>query len=145
MLHVQRAAYLRMIEPRERDAEIVRNSLFGNGSSVNLNTLIEIACSRPSSELQCIKQAYRSRYNSDLEQDVTTKINSGFKEVITINYQGKYLLHVSVYRHIGVPSLKSSNDSKSCLQLMISIVCTPVCTYILMYNNHRSITNCPKN
>ncbi|KAF3968257.1 hypothetical protein CMV_007830 [Castanea mollissima] len=90
-----RAAYLRMIEPRERDAEIVRNSLFGNGSSVNLNTLIEIACSRPSSELQCIKQVYRSRYNSDLEQDVTTEINSGFKEILMAilkscrNYGGK--------------------------------------------------------
>ncbi|KAF5448514.1 hypothetical protein F2P56_029040 [Juglans regia] len=73
-----RAAYLRMIEPQERDAEITRNSLFGG--SVNLNTLIEIACTRPSSELQCIKQTYRSRYNSELEQDVTAKVRGGFKE-----------------------------------------------------------------
>lgn len=100
MFHVQRAAYLRMIEPQERDAEIVRNSLFGNGSSVNLNTLIEIACSRPSSELQCIKQAYRSRYNSDLEQDVTTKINSGFKEVITDKLPREILIaHQCVRTH----------------------------------------------
>ncbi|XP_041011743.1 annexin D2-like isoform X2 [Juglans microcarpa x Juglans regia] len=75
---VARAAYLRMIEPQERDAEITRNSLFGG--SVNLNTLIEIACTRPSSELQCIKQTYRSRYNSELEQDVTAKVRGGFKE-----------------------------------------------------------------
>jgi hypothetical protein len=69
-----------MIEPQERDAEIMRNSLFG-GSTVNLNAFVEIACSRPSQELQCIKQTYRSRYSSDLEQDVTAKINGGFKEV----------------------------------------------------------------
>ncbi|KAG6711125.1 hypothetical protein I3842_05G037600 [Carya illinoinensis] len=75
-----RAAYLRMIEPQERDAEITRNSLFGG--SVNLNTLIEIACTRPSSELQCIKQTYRSRYNSELEQAVTTKVSGGFKEIL---------------------------------------------------------------
>lgn len=78
-LHIQRAAYLRMIDPQERDAEIMRNSLFGG--SVNLSTLIEIACTRPSSELHCIKQTYRSKYNSDLEQDITNKISGGFKEV----------------------------------------------------------------
>ncbi|KAE8009160.1 hypothetical protein FH972_005612 [Carpinus fangiana] len=75
-----RAAYLRMAEPQERDAEIMRNSLFGG--SLNVNTLVEIACSRPSEELQRIKQAYRSRFNSDLEQDVTAKINGGFKEIL---------------------------------------------------------------
>lgn len=88
-----RAAYLCMNEPQERDAEIMRNSLFGG--VVNLNTLIEIACTRPSSELQCIKQTYRSRYNSDIEQDVTGKINGGFKEILLAvlkscrNYGGK--------------------------------------------------------
>ncbi|KAJ7968179.1 Annexin-like protein [Quillaja saponaria] len=88
-----RAAYLSMREPQERDAEIMRNSLFGG--NLNLNTLIEIACTRPSSELMCIKQSYRSWYNSDLEQDVNVKINGGYKEILLAvlkscrNYNGK--------------------------------------------------------
>ena len=77
-----------MAEPQERDAEILRNSLFGG--SVNVNTLVEIACSRPSEELQRITQVYRSRYNSDLEHDVTAKINGGFKEVTTYTWKDYY-------------------------------------------------------
>lgn len=74
-----RAAYFRISEPQERDAEMMRNSLYGG--SVNLNTLIEIACTRSSSELQAIKQAYSSLYNSNIDQDVAQKVNGGFKEV----------------------------------------------------------------
>lgn len=49
---------------------------------MDLNMLIEITCSRSSSQLQSIKQSYRSRYKSDIEQDVSTRIKGGFKEVI---------------------------------------------------------------
>ncbi|KAI4296347.1 hypothetical protein L6164_036313 [Bauhinia variegata] len=75
-----KAAYLRMSEPQERDAEIMRNSIFGG--SLNLNTLIEIICTRSSSDLQCIKQTYRSRYNSDLEQDVHVTVKGGYREIL---------------------------------------------------------------
>ncbi|KAK9110661.1 hypothetical protein Sjap_018721 [Stephania japonica] len=66
-----RLAYLRMREPHELDAEIIRDSLFG--TRVDLNTLIEVVCTRNSAELQAVKQAYRSRYNLDIEQDVSLK------------------------------------------------------------------------
>ncbi|KAK9286681.1 hypothetical protein L1049_015082 [Liquidambar formosana] len=88
-----RAAYLCMNEPQERDAEIMRNSL--SGGRVNLSILIEIACTRLSSELQCIKQAYHSRYSCDIEQDVTLKVSGGFREILLAvlkscrNYGGK--------------------------------------------------------
>lgn len=75
-----RAAYFRISEPQERDAEMMRNSIYGG--SVNLNTLIEIACTRSSSELQAIKQAYSSLYNSNIDQDVALKVNGGFKEIL---------------------------------------------------------------
>ncbi|GMP39044.1 hypothetical protein CsSME_00010041 [Camellia sinensis var. sinensis] len=75
-----RAAYFRISEPQECDAEMMRNSLYGG--SVNLNTLIEIACTRSSSELQAIKQAYSSLYNSNIDQDVALKVNGGFKEIL---------------------------------------------------------------
>ncbi|KAK6925352.1 Annexin repeat, partial [Dillenia turbinata] len=74
-----RAICLRMREPQERDAEILRNSIYGG--SINFNILIEIVCTRPSSELHCIKLAYGNRYHSDIEQDVALKTTGGFKEV----------------------------------------------------------------
>ncbi|KAK9134314.1 hypothetical protein Syun_013644 [Stephania yunnanensis] len=75
-----RLAYLRMREPRELDAEIVRDSLFG--TRVDLNTLIEVVCTRDSAELQAVKQAYHSRYNLDIEQDVSLKASGNFKEIL---------------------------------------------------------------
>lgn len=71
-----------MSKPQERDAEIMRHSLFGG--RINLHNLIEVACTRSSLELHFIKQAYNSRFNSNLEQDMGTKLNSGFKEVTLI-------------------------------------------------------------
>ncbi|XP_059653328.1 annexin D2-like [Cornus florida] len=88
-----RAVYLRMSEPQERDAETMRNSLYGG--NVNLNTLIEVACTRSSIELQSIKQTYSSQYNSNIDQDVAFKVNGGFKEILLAilkscrNYGGK--------------------------------------------------------
>ncbi|KAL5714563.1 hypothetical protein ACHQM5_016507 [Ranunculus cassubicifolius] len=88
-----KVAYLRMSEPQLRDAEIIRNSLFG--ARVDLNTLIEVICTRSSAELHVIKQSYRSQYNSDTEQDVSTKVQGGFKEILVAvvrssrNYGGR--------------------------------------------------------
>ncbi|KAF5189236.1 Annexin a13 [Thalictrum thalictroides] len=78
---LSRAAYLRMSEPHERDAEIIRDALYG-ARVVDLNTLIEVICTRSSLELQSIKQTYHSQYNSDIEQDVTLKAHGGFKEIL---------------------------------------------------------------
>ncbi|XAR53065.1 hypothetical protein NMG60_11021462 [Bertholletia excelsa] len=75
-----RAAYLRMSEPQVRDAEMIMNSL--HGGSVNLNTLIEVACTRTSPELLIIKQVYRSRYNSNIDQEVALKVTGGFREIL---------------------------------------------------------------
>ncbi|MBA0854849.1 hypothetical protein Goshw_005884 [Gossypium schwendimanii] len=88
-----RIAYLRMVEPYERDAQLLRHSLFGG--SLNLNTLIEVACTRPSSELLQIKHCYQTQYKSDLEKDLTMKISGGFKEILVTvlrscrNYRSK--------------------------------------------------------
>ncbi|KAA8546843.1 hypothetical protein F0562_003233 [Nyssa sinensis] len=71
---------LRITEPQERDAELVRDALFG--WRVNLNTVIEVASTRSSSELHFIKQAYSCRYNSNLEQDIAQKTDGTFKEIL---------------------------------------------------------------
>ncbi|XP_058185090.1 annexin Gh1-like [Rhododendron vialii] len=74
------AVYLRMSEPQERDAEIIREALFGR--RVNVNTLVEVVSTRSSTELHSIKQAYRFRYNSEIEQDMAHTISATFKEIL---------------------------------------------------------------
>ncbi|XP_073013688.1 annexin D6-like [Typha latifolia] len=75
-----RVAYLRACEPSNRDAELIRNSLFGK--NLDLDVLIEIVCTRSSSELISIKLAYHARYYSDLERDVSSKTNGNIKEIL---------------------------------------------------------------
>lgn len=79
MCFTQRVAYLRASEPSERDAEIVRGALFGQ--SLDPDTLTEIVCTRSSLELSSAKNAYQARYNSNLEQDVSSKAIGSLKEV----------------------------------------------------------------
>ncbi|XP_038975873.1 annexin D7-like [Phoenix dactylifera] len=75
-----RVAYLRASEPPERDAEIVRGALFGQ--SLDPDTLTEIICTRSSLELSSAKQAYQAQYDSNLEQDVSSKTIGSLKEVL---------------------------------------------------------------
>ncbi|KAF8044144.1 hypothetical protein BT93_A2202 [Corymbia citriodora subsp. variegata] len=77
---LNRLAYLRVSDPQSRDAEILRKLLLAG--SINLGTLIEITCTRSSSELHHIKQQYHSRYQSDLERDISMKVSGGFKEIL---------------------------------------------------------------
>ncbi|RZC64594.1 hypothetical protein C5167_008286 [Papaver somniferum] len=76
-----RVVYLRLSEPNARDAEMLWNAVFGSGS-VNLSTVIEILCSRPSLELYSVKQAYHYVYNTNLEHDLALKISGSFKEIL---------------------------------------------------------------
>lgn len=86
---IKRVAYLRLNEAKARDAEILRSSLFGG--SVNLNTVVEIICTRSSYELHCIREHYRSRYQSDAEKDVSMKISGSFSEVFHHNLIKSFL------------------------------------------------------
>ncbi|XAR73349.1 hypothetical protein NMG60_11007293 [Bertholletia excelsa] len=72
--------YLRISEPADRDAEILRDAMFG--WRVNLNILIEVVITRSSSELLSIKEAYRFRYNSEIEQDIAHKTSGSYKELL---------------------------------------------------------------
>ncbi|XP_077213214.1 annexin D2-like [Tasmannia lanceolata] len=75
-----RVAYLHMREPHERDAEMLRGALFG--SSVDPDILTTIVCTRLPSDLRSVKQAYRARYNSNIEQDLATKTKGNLKEIL---------------------------------------------------------------
>ncbi|CAL5323876.1 unnamed protein product [Camellia sinensis] len=83
--------YLRINDAQERDAEIVREALWG--WRVNLSTVIEVVSTRSSSELHSIKKAYSFRYNSEIEEDIAHKTNGNFKEKIlltVVKSSGKY-------------------------------------------------------
>ncbi|KAL3527770.1 hypothetical protein ACH5RR_012426 [Cinchona calisaya] len=73
--------YLRINEAEQRDAELVRDSLFG-WNAVNLSVIIEVVCTRSSAELYSIKQAYRTCYGSNIEQDISQKTSGNFKEIL---------------------------------------------------------------
>ncbi|KAK3011244.1 hypothetical protein RJ639_010699, partial [Escallonia herrerae] len=72
--------YLRISEAQEHDAAIARDAMFG--WRVNLRNLIEVVCTRSSSDLNSIKQAYRVRYSSNFEQDIASKTAGSYKEVL---------------------------------------------------------------
>ncbi|KAG9451586.1 hypothetical protein H6P81_011551 [Aristolochia fimbriata] len=72
-------AYLRICEPHERDAQSLRGGLVG--SCVDLNTITEILCTRSTLDLQNVRQAYLTKYNADIGQDVVLKTNGNTKEV----------------------------------------------------------------
>ncbi|XXG61179.1 hypothetical protein AAC387_Pa04g2895 [Persea americana] len=75
-----REVYLRLGEPHEREADIVRGALFSG--IVDVDTLTEIICTRPSTELRAVRQAFHALYNSNVEQDITLKTNGHLKELL---------------------------------------------------------------
>ncbi|XWS39706.1 hypothetical protein CRYUN_Cryun18bG0078000 [Craigia yunnanensis] len=66
-----------------------------SGKESKLARESEVQQKEPSSELLKIKHAYQTRYNSDLEKDLTMKVNGGYKEIMLAvlkschNYGGK--------------------------------------------------------
>lgn len=68
-----------MSEASERDAEIIRAALFS--SNADLNTIVEIICTRSTSELKSCEQTYQIMYNSKLEKDVSNKTKGSMREV----------------------------------------------------------------
>ncbi|XP_020255451.1 annexin D7-like [Asparagus officinalis] len=75
-----RVLYLQLSEPHNRDAEIIRRTF--SGRSLDLSILTEIICTRSSSDLRIVKEAYHSRYNADLRQDISYKMSGILKEIL---------------------------------------------------------------
>ncbi|PKU74900.1 Annexin D5 [Dendrobium catenatum] len=84
---MQYMVYLQLCEPSDRDAEIIRRAMYANKTDLKL--VMEIICTRSSLELLSIKQAYRVKYISLLEQDILTKANGSLKEVIVLLFLKK--------------------------------------------------------
>ncbi|KAF3324318.1 annexin D7-like protein [Carex littledalei] len=75
-----RLAYLRAIEPCNRDADLIKEALFAH--TPNINMITEIICTRPSSQIVSLKRAYQAQYNTSIDHDVSNKTNGTMKEVL---------------------------------------------------------------
>ena len=68
-----------MLEPVERDAAILRDALHGLGT--NDIALIEIICTRTTSQLEAIQRAYNSMYKRNLHADITSDTSGDYRTV----------------------------------------------------------------
>jgi annexin A7/11 len=63
----------------EYDAEQLRKAMKGAGTDES--TIIEILCTRNNSEIQAIKQMYKTKYSRDLEKDLMSETSGHFRRL----------------------------------------------------------------
>ncbi|URE24493.1 ANX [Musa troglodytarum] len=88
----ERAVLLWTLDPADRDAQLANEALRGWDRSNRV--LIEIACTRHSSELFDAKRAYHLRYKRSLEEDVAKYTTGDFRKLL--------IPLVSSYRYEGI-------------------------------------------
>ena len=79
------------LEPGERDALLV-NEATKRWTSSN-QVLMEVACTRTSTQLLHARQAYHARFKKSIEEDVAHHTTGDFRKVIIIPLN----VHVSSY------------------------------------------------
>ncbi|CAL9136356.1 unnamed protein product [Musa textilis] len=88
----ERAVLLWTLDPADRDAQLANEALRGWNPSNRV--LIEIACTRNSSELLDMRRAYHLRYKRSLEEDVSKYTTGDFRKLL--------MPLVSSYRYEGI-------------------------------------------
>ncbi|THU47249.1 hypothetical protein C4D60_Mb09t13510 [Musa balbisiana] len=76
----ERAVLLWSLDPADRDAQLANEALRGWNPSNRV--LIEIACTRNSSELIDVRRAYHLRYKRSLEEDVAKHTTGDFRKLL---------------------------------------------------------------
>lgn len=76
----ERAVLLWMEDAADRDAVILRDALKGWGT--NDRALIEVICSRTSSQLQAIRHAYYARFRRSLEEDIRSDTSGNYRKLL---------------------------------------------------------------
>ncbi|XP_058179117.1 annexin D5-like [Rhododendron vialii] len=74
---LKEAVLLWMREPGDRDAKLVQQALTGE-----FNIAIEVICSRTPSQIQALKQAYRSMSGVDLDKDIGNHASFDHKKLL---------------------------------------------------------------
>eukprot|EP00250_Pteridium_aquilinum_P016456 c23111_g1_i1 orf=346-1299(-) len=76
----ERAMLLWMEDAAERDAIIIRDAIVGWGTK-DL-ALIELICTRTGSQLQAIRQAYNTRFQRSLDDDIASDTTGDYRKLL---------------------------------------------------------------
>lgn len=112
--HLKKAILLWMQNPLERDLSTLRQAL--TGPIIELKAATEIICSRSSSQIRQIKQAYTPTYGTQLEYDVDAHTSGNHKQLMlaylsTTRYEGPEIDRVLVEN--DVKSIHKFGDRKA--------------------------------
>ncbi|KAF2316669.1 hypothetical protein GH714_042010 [Hevea brasiliensis] len=105
--NLKKALLLWMQTPMERDITTLRQALTGHIPHPELKIATEIICSRTSSQIRQIKQAYTSTYDTYLEIDVEAYASGNHKQLM--------LAYLSTTRYEGpeIDRVLVENDAKA--------------------------------
>lgn len=101
---VQKAVLLWVLDPEERDAVLVYDSV--RKWSPGNRALIEIACTRSSEELLAARRAYLARYKRSIEEDVAVHSKGDFKKVTVFHFSPCIIF--ALYGYINLFNLLSN-------------------------------------
>ncbi|KAF2305698.1 hypothetical protein P3X46_032822 [Hevea brasiliensis] len=103
--HLKKAVLLWMQNPLERDLTTLKQALTGHIPELKIAT--EIICSRTSSQIRQIKQAYASTYDVNLEHDIEAHASGNHKQLM--------LAYLSTTRYEGpeIDRVLVENDAKT--------------------------------
>ncbi|KAK6933943.1 Annexin repeat, partial [Dillenia turbinata] len=78
-----KAVILWTYDPPERDARLANKALKARKKSIkNLQVLVEITCASSPHHLMAVRQAYCSRFNCSLEEDITSYISPPLRKLL---------------------------------------------------------------
>ncbi|KAJ9152997.1 hypothetical protein P3X46_026492 [Hevea brasiliensis] len=105
--NLKKALLLWMQTPMERDITTLKQALTGHIPHPELKIATEIICSRTSSQIRQIKQAYTSTYDTYLEIDVEAHASGNHKQLM--------LAYLSTTRYEGpeIDRVLVENDAKA--------------------------------
>ncbi|WCJ33677.1 annexin 5 [Euphorbia peplus] len=103
--HLKKAIMLWMQNPMDRDVSILRQAL--SGPMVEHKTATQILCSRSSSHIRQLKQAYASAYDTRLQADIEAHTSGNHKQLL--------LAYTSTTRYEGpeIDKIQVENDAKA--------------------------------
>ncbi|KVG94664.1 Annexin, partial [Cynara cardunculus var. scolymus] len=113
---LQRAVMLWTLEPTERDAYLVNEAT--KKLTASNWVLMEIACSRSSDHLFCVRKAYHAKNKKSIEEDVAHHTSGDFRKLL--------VPLVSAFRYEGDEDLKADPKDEYLKLLRSTIKCLTV-------------------
>jgi len=76
----------RFLSPAELDAWYVRKAMKGSGTQETI--LIQVICTKTNEEIDALKNAYKDKFERDLEEDIKSDATGAFEELLVALLQG---------------------------------------------------------